>query len=387
MDGNKIRDDLTKELPQWILSAYGPGRAAVIPRQLFGGLPRELSFEELRLRQYELATSGNQQQALQVERDLFRDADEQNKKALRQIDGAISYIMDGANEHPNRLDIANLGTAGGRQRGEVGQQLSNPFTYTNPFQSVQSQNATPFGRPVGFATNGPPAIPDVSMNTPATPAFGNNPFSKGSTSAAFGQVSQAQPSSGFSRPSQPTSALDALGRPVQPTSIFGQPAQPVSASNPFGTPPRPATASNPFQTSQPANSISSTSAQATRPSPFSPFATNINVSLGKVIPNGTANTKLPSSSDTVPPGQSLRSWKGKPVIYKDQEPYFKLSEGTMARIWFPHGPPELANDEGVGKEDDLVLKERYRKAEEMGTFGEGQVPEVAPRMEWVRWDF
>ena len=74
------------------------------------------------------------------------------------------------------------------------------------------------------------------------------------------------------------------------------------------------------------------------------------------------------------------------MVYEDKEPYIKLPEGKLARIWFPHGPPELTNEEGVGSEDDVALKEQYLKAEEMGTFGECQVPEVAPRMEWVRWD-
>lgn len=43
---NIIEQDLTNEKPQWILSAYGPGRDA--PEQLFGGIPREQSFEEVR---------------------------------------------------------------------------------------------------------------------------------------------------------------------------------------------------------------------------------------------------------------------------------------------------------------------------------------------------
>ena len=103
--------------------------------------------------------------------------------------------------------------------------------------------------------------------------------------------------------------------------------------------------------------------------------------------NGTGSAILPSSSDVVPPGQMLRSWKGKPVVYQDKEPYNKLPDDKLVKIWFPHGPPELTNEEGVGGGDDMALKERYRKAEEMGTFGEGQVPEVAPRMEWVSWEF
>lgn len=62
LDKNAILTDLTSEKPQWILSAYGPGRNA--PAQLFGGLPREQSFEEMRLLHYMGLASGNPQQAV-----------------------------------------------------------------------------------------------------------------------------------------------------------------------------------------------------------------------------------------------------------------------------------------------------------------------------------
>jgi nucleoporin NUP42 len=57
-----IEKDLTNEVPQWILSAYAPGRDA--PGQLFGGYPREQSFEELRLHFMMGKASGNEQQAV-----------------------------------------------------------------------------------------------------------------------------------------------------------------------------------------------------------------------------------------------------------------------------------------------------------------------------------
>jgi nucleoporin NUP42 len=57
-----IQRDLTVERPQWILSCYGPGRDA--PEQLFGGYPREQSFEEMRWHFVQAAASGNQQQAV-----------------------------------------------------------------------------------------------------------------------------------------------------------------------------------------------------------------------------------------------------------------------------------------------------------------------------------
>lgn len=68
LDKAVILTDLTSERPQWILSAYGPGRWA--PAQLFGGPGRELSFEELRVAHYIGLASGNPQQAVSVE-DIY----------------------------------------------------------------------------------------------------------------------------------------------------------------------------------------------------------------------------------------------------------------------------------------------------------------------------
>jgi len=62
LEKGAIITDLSTEKPQWILSAYGPGRHA--PAQLFGGPEREKSFEELRLLHYIRVASGNPQQAV-----------------------------------------------------------------------------------------------------------------------------------------------------------------------------------------------------------------------------------------------------------------------------------------------------------------------------------
>lgn len=50
------------ELPTWILSCYGPGKDA--PEQLFGGYPREQSFEEIRLHFMQGAMAGNPAKAV-----------------------------------------------------------------------------------------------------------------------------------------------------------------------------------------------------------------------------------------------------------------------------------------------------------------------------------
>ena len=62
LDKSQIITDLSSEKPQWILSAYGPGRHA--PAQLFGGPMREQSFEEMRLLHYMAMAAGNPQPAV-----------------------------------------------------------------------------------------------------------------------------------------------------------------------------------------------------------------------------------------------------------------------------------------------------------------------------------
>lgn len=59
---DSIEADLTTETPTWILSAYAPGRDA--PDQLFGGYPREQSFEEMRLHYMKGKAEGNEQKAV-----------------------------------------------------------------------------------------------------------------------------------------------------------------------------------------------------------------------------------------------------------------------------------------------------------------------------------
>jgi nucleoporin NUP42 len=103
LDAKSIRIDLTEERPQWILSCYSPTRDN--PRQLFGGLPREQSPEEMRVRHYELAAQGLIGQAQAEAQQLYQEAEAQIKAALDDLPGSIKYIIDGEKEHPNRLDI------------------------------------------------------------------------------------------------------------------------------------------------------------------------------------------------------------------------------------------------------------------------------------------
>ena len=200
-----LTNDLSKERPEWILSAYGPGKD--IPKQLFGGPLREQSFEELRVRHYELAAQGRQQQAEQEALELVRNAESQMQNALSDVDGAIQYILDGENERPNRIDVC-------KARGTA--PLPNAPTASVP------QSTMPFGRPSSTTPAfGQPAIPSSFSRLPAP---------------AFGQPSR-QPAT-LGRPSAPTSTF---GQPSAPTSTFGQASGPTfgqssAPSSTFGQP-------------------------------------------------------------------------------------------------------------------------------------------------------
>lgn len=168
MKATEIKQDLTagQGRPEWIFSAYAPHRD--VARQLFGGAHRERSMEEMRLRHYELAASGNLNQAVQEASALWQECVQQMEISLNDLNGAVKYVIDGKDEHPNRHDIIEGKT-----------------------QTSMNQAPAPFGQPSPFGQQ---------TAAPAPGAFG-------APSSAFGQPSGLGQSVGFGRasaPAQPT---------------------------------------------------------------------------------------------------------------------------------------------------------------------------------------
>ncbi|KAL0468555.1 hypothetical protein QR685DRAFT_446988 [Neurospora intermedia] len=259
LDADAIRKDLTEELPTWILSAYAPGKQP--PEQLFGGEQREQSFEEIRMYYLNGLAAGNPEGALNDINNLYQSAQAQNQAALSNIQGAIQYIVDAGNKHPNRHDICNQNTLPGGTTGEFGSDrprpnafgsstttLGAPATTSNVF-GAPSQPAGAFGQPsaLGAKPNpfGTPAFGQAAQPAAASP-FGQ-PSALGASTSAFGAPSAlgAKPNP-FGAPSTggafgQQAATPAFGQPTQPTSAFGQPAQLGAKPNPFGAPAAPAT--------------------------------------------------------------------------------------------------------------------------------------------------
>ncbi|KAK6088106.1 hypothetical protein SCUP234_01172 [Seiridium cupressi] len=308
-----LKIDLVDERPQWILSAYGPGRDA--PEQLFGGYPREQSFEEIRLM---VATSPNPQQTLQEVQNMYIESEKQMQTALGNLDGAVQFILAAENKHPNRHDICKQNTLDGGANGSFGVGVArsgfganplsagpaanqNPFAATqpspfgapaaaappasafgqpsqigvkpNPFGQPASTGASAFGQPssLGAKPNPFAAAASAPSGFAAAAQQQNNAFGQPSTLGAkpnpFGAPAAASP---FGAPSQPPNA-NPFGAPSQAStaSPFGAPSQPPSAS-PFGAPTQPA-ATNPFGAtpSQPSNA--SPFGAPSQPSNASPF--------------------------------------------------------------------------------------------------------------------
>ncbi|KAJ4324997.1 hypothetical protein N0V84_003681 [Fusarium piperis] len=250
-----IERDLTNETPQWILSAYAPGRDA--PGQLFGGFPREQSFEELRLHYVMGKASGNEQQALNQAQELWTNAQQQMQNAVRNTQEAVQFIISAENNHPNRQDICRERTQG-NPFGEfiVGKRPKSMLDVFSGQPHNQTSSATPNtsspfgGRQSAF---GQPSALGAKPSPFGAPAFGQ-PSQPNAQGSAFGQPSQpAQGGSAFGQPSQLGQGGSAFGQPSQPTPAFGQPSQPASA---FG------------QASQPTSAFGQASTLGAKPSPF-----------------------------------------------------------------------------------------------------------------------
>ncbi|KAK4233630.1 hypothetical protein C8A03DRAFT_38652 [Achaetomium macrosporum] len=244
-----IQRDLSNELPQWILSCYGPGRDA--PEQLWGGYPREQSPEEIRMHFMMGQMAGNPQGALNDIEALYQNARQQIQHALSNIPAAIQFIVDAEKKHPNRIDIcksASGGTASGGPFGSTANAFQKPAQPTNPFGAPAAPATTvgAFGQPSALGQKPNPfGAPSTGFGEPAKPA-----------ASAFGQPSALGGTSAFGRPANTafgqTSTLGAkpnpfgtpaLSQPAQPAggsafgqSAFGQPATLGVKPNPFGAP-------------------------------------------------------------------------------------------------------------------------------------------------------
>lgn len=395
MNAEDIKDDLTpgKGRPEWIFSAYGPGRQA--PAQLFGGPERERSFEEMRAEHYSATAAGNPQIAVRNANELYMAAEAQMRTILNDLEGAIKYIIDGANQHPNRIDITE-----GRMQVSSGQQgtfgvkgtstqalglnppsslseLTPKASHFGQPSSLEPQSQLPFGKPAlnqlsgqvsALGSTGPLSGMQPAFGQPST--FKASPFAQQLPQAtAQGQFNQATTVSPFTQPSNITQATGQSQ--LQPHNPFGQPFPSTSPAGP------------PVIQQPPTSGITSVAAQDFR--------------------TATADTRVGDTSnlDPLPKARGetrhdpttkrLILWKGQPTKYINNEPCFQHPDapGVFVHIYFPNGPPPLESfKSSVGNPEQYTpdVETAYRHLKEHGTFKDGVMPYVPPRPEWCSFD-
>ena len=333
LEAATITADLTSERPTWTLSAYGPGRNA--PVQLFGGLPREQSFEEMRLQHYNLAFQGLQQQAVLEAQTLTSSAEEQNRQAVRTPDKAVKYIIDGQNQHPNRLDVCK-----------------NAIANQNAWEAIQRQ--------------APPLNPFARQGAPFDPP------------STFGQTSTTGNASG-----KPSAAAPPFSqtRPAAQVSSFPESAAPASQQNPFAT-----AEINPFAKSathvstHPPNSP--VAAPAAHSNPFSKSVAANPCTASQQLNNlGNPQARRHDNSGR------LVSWNGRSVKEIEGDLCFQRDDGDWERISFPD-PPQWRKQEDLPPDmHDTTPEKAYEYMKIHGIFENGIVPEMAPMRAWLNWDF
>ncbi|KAJ5725970.1 uncharacterized protein N7483_007327 [Penicillium malachiteum] len=365
-----IKVDLTpgQGRPQWVFSSYAPLRD--LPRQLFGGPQREQSMEEMRLRHYQAVAAGNPAQAIQEAEALYEESVNQMNTALNDINGAIKYITDGANEHPNRIDITEGNTAPApNQAPAAGQsafgqpafgppsapnQASNQFGGSSSGWGQPSQPAQPaqptqpaFGAPSAF---GQPATLGQSQGSafgqPSTlgqgSAFGQ-PSSLGQGSA-FGQPSTVGGQSAFGQPST-VGGQGGFGKPTFGQSGFAQAAnnKPGFGQPAFGQPSAPAAPAAPFGAAATASPFGAAANQQTNASPFGQVAAQQPAATsGFGQPSGSGTFGQPSTKPS-PFGQPQQPQPAQPTPFgQPSAPSAGNAFGAPSKPAAPFGQPAAA---------------------------------------------
>lgn len=243
---------------------------------------RELSFEELRLRHYQLAAQGNQQEAIHEAQTLVNNAEQQIQTVLGDIDGAIKYIISGENEHPNRIDICNT-------------KILPPASVAQP----------PAPAPSTFSTTSAPVLPQSHA---PTSTFGQSP--------AFGQpAALGRPTTSFGQPSltfgQSSASAQAFGQP--------NPRQPARPFNQPPTAPQPSPFAQQLAPPQPPSfgqtSVPSQTGVFGRPTTPSPFAQSTNASRVGPLPAAPSDTfGAPAATSTTGAFGQPSNTAGRPFV-------------------------------------------------------------------------
>ncbi|KAH8745812.1 hypothetical protein F5883DRAFT_721763 [Diaporthe sp. PMI_573] len=244
--------------------------------------------------------SGNAQGALNEIQGLWGQAQSKIQSALGNLDGAIDFVLQSQNNHPNRHDVCQANSSpstgefavGKRPVGIQPSQPANAFSAPSTGSafgqpSALGQNANPFSAAAGGASGsspfGQPAAPapTVGFSQPSALGSGGSAFGRPSAlggGSAFGQPSTLGGGSTFGKPS-------GLGQNAG--SGFGQPSALGQPANPFGAP----SFGQPAQPSQPAPSdgFGQPSQLGAKPNPFSSGASAAAAAFADIVESTLIN--------------------------------------------------------------------------------------------------
>lgn len=284
--------------------------------------------------------------------------------------------------------------AGGAALPQGSGNVSGPF-------SAFAAKSNPFGTPAEPPMANPFGQSAASTENPfAQSAARPNPFGHPTSQSRLSPFASTVTSAPFSVLS-PATQLTAIG--TVPQSAPGSSSVPVQIqgppSNPFGELKPASPSPNPF--AQPASTSSPDTFSQKLPSSgnqqSNPFASSHQLPQAKINGAPSQGPYGPDAQFQHPPLQSyaskdgnqrLRMFKGKPVVYKENEPGIQNRDGSWEKIWFPDGPPAYYSatefDDDAYTED---IKQAYLYAREMGSFKDGVMPLPPPKREWCLWDF
>lgn len=325
--------------------------------------------------------------------------------------------------------VQQQGTSGAFGTGQsiLGQE-PNPFGGQGAFSSPsQTLGQSGFGSnplaPQPFA--GQPAINTVQPPQPIQPSpFGQQPQQSALGSFGSGSAFQQNAPTPFSAQSQGPTGPNPFGsaQPNQPQtqSPFGppqsqQPAQPSPFGQTGGQPVNGfSTGATPFGTTPSTTSIGQQGGGFGPSAPSGPQAVNPFAPIPQGQPQQPAQgshfgpsaaTGRAADPNPYPPGSSaqhphpetyssrdasnrLTMFKGKRVVYKDNQPGFQNHDGSWEKIWFPDGPPGYYAATELPEESyDQATKNAYQKFRETGEWEGGKLPLLPPRREWSNWNF
>lgn len=251
----------------------------------------------MRYRHYQLAASGNQQQAVTEAQELVNYAERQVWTVLNDIDGAIQYIVDGEKQHPNRHDALKERGRGPRQQSQSGGNNLSTATFGqfSAFGNQASVSAAPHATHASLnrpsTSFGPPTAPASSFGQPSTlgppkpsfgqltSAFGQHALSSNPGGGILGQAPRSGSAFTQSAKESPFGQVQGGGFPVAGGTVPGSLQPPLSAfaqpNNPFGQNSAPPPITNPFGQNSalppPTNSFGQNPAL---PPPTNPFGQN-----------------------------------------------------------------------------------------------------------------